>query len=617
MRTREQALQSQIIRLKRRVVALNQLSDRYSSIRSAYFLVGILIGYAAFRWSGAWWGGGVTVLLLSGFILLIHGHQRVKRSLSRHRLWLTIQTDQLARIRRDWGRLCQAPATLPSEDHPFGSDLDLVGTRSLHQLINTAASRGGSELLRDWLLSGSLDQEAICERQALVRELSPLTLFRTKLRLHSALVSPRANKPWEGGPILKWLTAAEHSGRSLRASLLLLGGLSVLNIILFTLSRLALLPNVWLISALLYVVLYYAKLRQLAPAFWEALDLEKELERFRAGFRYLETQRYGRNRRLAILAQPFINPQQRPSLYIKGILRVMTALGVRTNPFLWIIFNALFPWDIYFCHRLNYYKARLARLLPRWLQVWYELEALCSLANFAYLNPECVFPQLVPPSDHRKRIVFQARRLGHPLIPAKNRICNDFTLNRLGEIALITGSNMAGKSTFLRTIGINLALAYAGGPVNAAALHISSFRLYTCIKISDSVTDGLSYFYAEVRRLKRLLSALEGHEGYPLFFLIDEIFKGTNNRERLVGSRSYLRELVRCQGLGIIATHDLELVKLADELPQIKNFHFREEIIAAQMRFDYLLRPGPCPTTNALEIMRLAGLPLDDRDHPT
>ncbi|MFL5704773.1 MAG: MutS-related protein, partial [Ktedonobacteraceae bacterium] len=164
---------------------------------------------------------------------------------------------------------------------------------------------------------------------------------------------------------------------------------------------------------------------------------------------------------------------------------------------------------------------------------------------------------------------------------------------------------------FLRTLGVNLCLAYAGGPVNASTFQTSLFRIYTCIKVSDSVTDGYSYFYAEVRRLKALLSELERPSDFPLFFLIDEIFKGTNNRERLIGSSAYIHALVGKNCMGAISTHDLELVKLADTQPEIKNYHFREEVIDGQMVFDYILRPGPCPTTNALKIMQLEGLPIE------
>jgi DNA mismatch repair ATPase MutS len=180
----------------------------------------------------------------------------------------------------------------------------------------------------------------------------------------------------------------------------------------------------------------------------------------------------------------------------------------------------------------------------------------------------------------------------------------------MGQINLITGSNMSGKSTFLRTVGLNLVLAYAGGPVNAEQLVTAPFRLVSCIRISDSVIDGISYFYAEVKCLKALLEELAHDDPRPVFYFIDEIFRGTNNRERLLGSRAYIRALVDQAGIGLIATHDLELVQLADEMPVVSNYHFTDAVEDGRMIFDFTIRPGPSPTTNALKIMRLEGLPV-------
>ena len=206
---------------------------------------------------------------------------------------------------------------------------------------------------------------------------------------------------------------------------------------------------------------------------------------------------------------------------------------------------------------------------------------------------------------------FVASDLGHPLLKPESKVCNDFALDGKHRVVILTGSNMAGKSTFLRTIGVNLSLAYAGAPVNATHLQTSLFRLFTCIKVSDSVQDGLSYFYAEVKRLQALLAATKMNDRLPVLFLIDEIFRGTNSRERLIGSRSYIRALSQGPSMGLIATHDLELIKLADEIEGVTNYHFREEVHDGRMVFDYRLRSGPCPTTNALKIMSLEGLPVE------
>ena len=211
---------------------------------------------------------------------------------------------------------------------------------------------------------------------------------------------------------------------------------------------------------------------------------------------------------------------------------------------------------------------------------------------------------------HSAMPIVRARRL----CPQAAFVPNDCALSTDGaagpQIAVLTGPNMAGKSTFLRTVGVNLCLAYAGATVSADRLEASLFRIFTCIKVSDSVQDGLSYFYAEVKRLQALLSATKAGD-LPVLFLIDEIFRGTNSRERLIGSRSYIRAMSQLSATGLVATHDLELIKLADEIKGVANLHFREEVSDGRMVFDYRLRPGPCPTTNALTIMRLEGLPVE------
>ena len=186
-----------------------------------------------------------------------------------------------------------------------------------------------------------------------------------------------------------------------------------------------------------------------------------------------------------------------------------------------------------------------------------------SRYDFAYLNPDYTFPIIA--DSEKEKILIDAKELGHPLIHDSKNVKNNFNIDGKGEIFIITGSNMSGKSTFLRTVGINICLAYSGAPVNADFLKINLFNLFSCIKVSDSVIDGISYFYAEVKRLKKLLDLLNANGGLPVFFLIDEIFKGTNNYERLIGSKSLIRTLSQKKGSGIVSTHDLELVKLAEE----------------------------------------------------
>jgi hypothetical protein len=602
------ALKRQAEHLAQRVTRLNVTSDRYSSIRLTVFLAGALASFVSPFLVGPWLFVVALIVTVLTFSVVVNLHRRVNAAITRYSLWRKIKLGQVARMELDWEHIPAALAGSPDSDHPFEIDLDLTGARSVHQLIDTAVSREGSERLRDWLLEPN--PEHIQARQGLVRELAALPIFRDKLALKARLAARDTDARLEGGRLLSWI-AHYTLPDSLRSSLIVLSGLAVINIVLFILNSLGLIPPLWGISMIVYAGIFMIRTRELGDSLFEnALALQEVLGRLRAIFEYLEHYPYGDHAHLKALCAPFLDRANRPSVYLRRISRVVPAASIRGNPFLWLIIHAVVPWDVYFAYLLSRYKTELAERLPGWLDAWYELEALNSLASFAYLNPNYTFP-VVAAEPAESPVVFRGQALGHPLIPADRKVCNDFALDSIGRVVIITGSNMAGKSSFLRTLGVNLCLAYAGGPVNAECLEIPLYRLFTCIKVSDSVTDGFSYFYAEVRRLKALLSALENEHPYPLFFLIDEIFRGTNNRERLIGSRAYVRALAGKHGVGVISTHDLELIKLADELPQVSNAHFREEVINERMVFDYKLRPGPSPTTNALKIMYMAGLPVD------
>ncbi len=601
---RQCALQKQIQRLQGRIGALENLSNRFSWARLAIFASGVLVSAIVFfmGYPGIFWLPLAIALL--AFLIAVTYHRRIERSILRHKLWLDHKSAQIARMELAWARL---PAPTLEAATSLELDLDLTGNYSLHRLLNTAVSSGGTLRLRKWLATTVPEIKETIRRQHLVRELSPLSLFRDKLTLNG-MVTVKGAWNWKPGELQKWLEQGAFPP-SLRAWLLLLGFLAVVNISLFVLTLTAPMPPWWLVTFLLYAVLFLLRSRELGEPFGESAKIRDALEQLLTVFRQLESFSYLRTPNLKILCAPFLDPADRPSTHLKRFNRIVAATGIRGNPLFWLILNALVPWDYYFAYRLDRHKSEMAGQLPGWMDVWFELEALSSLANLAYLNPNYTFPE-VSDSSVGPSPVLLARELGHPLIPDSVRVCNDFSIAEVGEIDIFTGSNMSGKSTFLRTIGVNLVLAFAGGPVCARHLRTIPFRLFTCIRISDSVTDGISYFYAEVKCLKGLLEALEADHPLPLFYFVDEIFRGTNNRERLIGSRAYIQALAGRAGVGLIATHDLELIYLADEIPGISNYHFTDDVRDGRMVFDFQLRNGPSPSTNALKIMRMEGLPI-------
>ena len=598
-------------RMERRAARGEALSRGYSWARLALFCAGGALTWAATALSGpgaGWLVFGAALLL---FAVVAGLHRRVDRWNEKFRVWGALHAEQLARLRLDWAHIPEAAAPAAGNS-PLALDLDLSGPRSLHHLIDRAVSRQGSARLAEWLSRGAPDCAQIEARQGIVRELKRMPRFCNRLLLAFRLLT---RQPLDAEKLLAWLAIPLPEAALRRtlpwASLLALGNLALL-----ALNVAGKLPPLWLLSTLLYAGLYFANQKLVGEFLAAVVRLDEELDAFQPLLRFLETYPYGQARRLATLCAPFAQGAERPARLLRQVKWATAAAGLRMNPALGVLLNLLTPWDFWAAWLAARQKARMARLLPAWLDAFHELEALVSLGMFAAQNPAYAFPQVAPlapaAAAPEAGMVFTARQMGHPLLP--RRVYNDFSVQALGELNLITGSNMAGKSTFIRTVGVNLCLAYAGGPVCAAELCSAPFRLYTCIRVNDSLNDHFSYFYAEVKRLKGLLESIQRPGDLPLLYLIDEIFRGTNNRERLIGSRAYVKALLGAPAVGFLATHDLELATLAEAHPQARNFHFRDEVSQGRLSFDYLIRCGVSPTTNALKIMALEGLPVDEAE---
>lgn len=550
-----------------------------------------------------------TILSIIVFSIIVYFHRRIDSWIRIFKIWKDIKNHQIAQIQLDWEQI--PPPILDNQAQSSKSlqiDLDLSGRFSLHHLIDRSISIEGSNLLLEWLSQSKPNPQHIEKYQDIIRELVPSSLFRDKLTLNFQLVS---SEQLRGDRLLKWLMIPYPTEKIKR--LLPISSIIILvNIFLFVLNIMGYIPPYWIITLTLYAIFYFSN-QKVVQAFIEAVVIfDAELDKFKKILDYLENFRYEDKQALAQLCSPFIDPTNPPSKILQNIKWVTAAIGMRSNPILTLLLNIIFPWDFYFSWVVSKYQKVLIDQTPIWLRALQELEASISLANYAYINPQYSFPQFANLDQSDMGPLFEAIDIGHPLISPEQKICNNFIINELGEVFIVTGSNMAGKSTFVKTIGINLILAYAGGPVNARVFKTNFFRLHTCIKISDSITDGFSYFYAEVKCLKNLYDQINNPDPYPILFLVDEIFRGTNNRERLIGSKAYIKSIAGTNCVGLIATHDLELAKLVDHNNLIKNFHLRDQVLDGKLVFDYKLRTGPSPTTNALKIMEMEGLPVED-----
>jgi hypothetical protein len=596
--------------LDKRLSSLQALDRRFSWYR----LGAVLLGLAAVAVADIVWGASSirwTVLLaVLAFLGVVALHRRVENAIRRFSIWRELRLSQLARLELDWEHISPSALTGFEKRTPLDIDLDLTGVHSLHHLLDTSISEEGSRELAAWLTCGMPVEDEIHERQAIVSELRRLPRFRDRLLLNLRLVSKsEGSSRWmlKGERLLDWLKvdiSQPRLNRLMQTGILL----TTLNAALFLLNIAGYLPAYWPFTLALYAFFYFSNISTVGEFLESLVEMDGELDKFVPLLSFLESFSYGKNDHLAELCIPFRDPIDLPSRWLRRVKWVTAGIGVRANPFLGIILNLILPWDFTFAVLAGQMRRGAGEKLNLWLDTWSRLDTLVSLANFAALNPETSYPEI----DTRAAPALTARSLAHPLIPFERRAVNDFTIESLGDVIVITGSNMAGKSTFLKTIGINLCLAYAGAPVVAAELRSLPFRLHTCMRISDSIADGFSYFYAEVKCLRLLLDRLRADEPLPLLYLIDEIFRGTNNRERLAGSQAYTRALIGAHGTGLIATHDLELAHLAAQSEQIHNYHFQDSLEGDLLVFDYLLRPGASTTTNALRIMEMEGLPVDD-----
>ncbi len=587
-------------RLQARIRPLQVLSNRASWLRVLAFVAALLLALAAGTQINGLAGVLALALGMALFVLAVAYHRHLERWIDIYALTRDMRADQWARLNLAWDTL--PPPAIVQTQSPLALDLDLIGPRSLHHLVDTTLTREASQLLADWLTQSDPVLEEILARQRVVRELVPLERFRARFRLAYRLV---LRERVGGGNVLRWLEIKFPSRRlvwTLAAATVFVAA----NLTLIALNFWAGWPAYWLISLPAYFVYYFVNQTTLGEVLEALVRLDAELDSFGAVLRYLERFSYQGHEELARLCAPFNNPGERPSALVYKCKLATAAIGLRSNVFLALALNVVLPWDFFFAYLADRLRADAARHFPEWLDVCYRLDALIALGNFAGLNPDYAFPDI----NWQAAPVFQAEELGHPLIPREQKVCNDFAITETGTVDIITGSNMAGKSTFIKTVGVNLCLAYAGGPVGARYFRTRPFRLHTCIRITDSIVDGFSYFYAEVKCLKRLLEKLQAPDGRPLFYLIDEIFRGTNNRERLLGSRAYIQSCIGANGVGLLATHDLELASLADAYARVRNYHLRDDVQDGRLVFDYTIRPGPCPTTNALKIMRMEGLPV-------
>ena len=503
----------------------------------------------------------------------------------------------LARMEGRWQGSGETGERLLDPLHPYARDLDLFGAASLFQLLSSARTRTGERTLAAWLLGAAPIDEARARQEA-IRDLRARVDFREQLFTAGLAVQsvlhPDALAAWgERTPVF-----AARSTRIVTGTLALLWVASLAAWAMWGIGEIA--AALTLLN-LAWSHLLYARLERAAETIEKAAD---DLQLLAGLLALLEKETFTAPL-LKALQAGLRRDGLEPSQAVRKLTRLAEAINQRHNRFLkpfdlFIFFSALFAFAA------ERWQQEFGPSIRTWIQTIGELEALASLAAYAFEHPADVFPEFVSAGP-----VFDAKALGHPLLAADQAVPNDVTLGNGLQVLILSGPNMAGKSTFIRSIGVNAVLAQCGAPVRAAYLRISPLQVAASICILDSLSGGVSRFYAEIHRIKLIFDLSTGAK--PVLFLLDELLSGTNSHDRLAGSEFIVRSLLQKNAIGIVSTHDLALTNIPAELgDRAANFHFEDTFDNGRLIFDYKIKPGIVRTSNALQLMRSIGLTVDE-----
>lgn len=564
---------------------------RLASLRLLVFLAAVLLalGAAETGWLSPVW----AAVPGAAFLALVLRHDRVIRARQRAERLSEFHARGQARLQGRWAGQGRQGERFLDPHHPFAADLDVFGKGSLFERLAEVRTEAAERLLAEWLSAPTSPAEARRRQQA-VAELRPRLDLREDFALLGDAVpsslEARRLRQWGEGPALPWLRGWRFLTLGLVGAMLLVGGLAGVGgpigpwiLLLLTQAAVAL----WL--------------RRSVASILRGIDVpDRELSLFAAILARLESEKFASPPLVALQAR-LQSGGRSPSTAIDHLHRLVQRLDARRNqlfaPLSWVLL-----WATQGALAVEQWRVRHGAAIADWLDVAAEFEALLAVAGYAFENPADPFPEYVEGGP-----LFVAEGLAHPLLPADTTVRNDVSLGEAARVLVVSGSNMSGKSTLLRSVGTNLLLASVGAPVRARSLRLADLGLGASLRTLDSLQEGTSRFYAEISRLRQLMDLAKAER--PLLFLLDEILHGTNSHDRGVGAGGVVRGFLARGAIGLVTTHDLALTRLAEDLgADAANVHFEDQMVEGRMVFDYRMRPGVVTHSNALALMRAVGL---------
>lgn len=572
---------------------------RISMLRLALFIAGI---------AGVYFFFNQTTLLIAGicltflpFFILVKVHNR----LFIRKEWLETQAriiqEELQALSGDYSSF-EDGKEYANPEHPYSFDLDIFGRHSLFQSINRTCTFFGKVRLAEWLQNHLHEKASIEKRQEMVREISEHTLFREQFRVaglvhHGQSSDAEKIQAWSQSPAqylhAGWVKAFIWGVPVINSLLLITSLIGWTSFSCLGLSfGIFLVLSFGIIKRATYIQETYGKQLKSLNGYARLIALAKAEDWKSAGM-------------LELMERFNLNGQS-PVQALQQLSKELDRLDLRNNQFLYVLLEGSIFFQLQEIVRIERWKVRYGQHISEWLETVGELDALCSLGTFAYNHPQYTYPELT-----EKPFYFLATQMGHPLMPVSQCVKNDATIPSRPFFLIITGANMAGKSTYLRTIGVNYLLACVGAPVCCERLKLHPNQLITSLRTSDSLSDNESYFFAELKRLKRIIDLL--NQGQQLFIILDEILKGTNSMDKQKGSFDLIRQFMQMKANGIIATHDLLLGSLIKQFPEeIRNYCFEADIKDNELTFSYKLREGVAQNMNACFLMKKMGIILQE-----
>lgn len=532
------------------------------------------------------------------FPLLVKAHNRLKYRHQHLKFLSKINRDEISRIN---GKLDQFDEGLEfiDHDHPYHIDLDIFGRNSLFQLLDHTTTYTGRSTLAGWI-SQKTSSDEIINRQKAVQELRNNIDWLQEFQATG--MHTRSKTDTEA--FFEWLDEKNQVYPGLFPRIIRYVG----PFLFFVLTGWVLFSGLSLGLILLGFVFHGFILLRYFPQIKHVHERTsgaiRALQSFEALIGFIEKREF-HTEKLRTVRHIFMTGGHSASRVIGNLKMILQNLDNRYN-MMYHVFNFIFLLDLHFALAAEKWKRKQPEEIRNWFKAVGEMESLTSLAAFSAINPEYCFPEIRPGTHYISLI-----NAGHPLIPYSKRVNNDFSLNDRGKVALITGSNMAGKSTFLRTVGINAVLAMAGSPVCAKKMEVSLSQVFTGMRSQDNLEENMSSFYAELDRIRQLLDIMETND--PVLYFLDELLKGTNSHDRHLGAVSLVHQLSGKNAMGLISTHDLELARETSKATWVKNYSFESSIEGDEIYFDYKLHEGISKTLNASKLMEKMGIKLINR----